>query len=240
MASGMTTDYLWGGRGATRGPKPALSLERIAEAAIAIADAEGLAAVSMQRVAADLGFTKMSLYRYLPGKAELVALMVERGIGEPPVLRATDWAAGLKQWAHLLLAGYLRHPWALAATVGPRPLGPNELGWMESALALLDGTGLTGAERLDVLAVLTGQVRMIAEHAMPEAHLGRAIAEVLRRHGERFPVLAATMADATTGQDQAFDFGLDRILDGLRVLVDARRPRRGAGAGRGRKVRRSS
>ena len=77
----MTTDYLWGGRsGATRGPKPGLSLEGIAEAAIAIADAEGLAAVSMQRVAADLGFTKMSLYRYLPGKAELVALMVERGL----------------------------------------------------------------------------------------------------------------------------------------------------------------
>ena len=81
---------------------------------------------------------------------------------------------------------------------------------------------------------------MIAEHTMPEAHLGRAITELLHRHGERFPVLAATMADATTGQDQAFDFGLERILDGLRVLMDARRPRRGAGAGRARKVRGSS
>src|SRR4051812_44346794 len=109
----MTIDFLWGARARpTRGPKPALSLEQIADAAIAVADADGLAAVSMQRVAADLGYTKMSLYRYLPGKAELVALMLERGLGEPPVLRATDWAAGLKQWAHLLLAGDLRPPWA--------------------------------------------------------------------------------------------------------------------------------
>src|SRR5256885_16757660 len=102
---GMTTDYLWGGRsGATRGPKPALSLERIAAAAIAIADAEGLAAVSMQRVAADLGYTQMSLYRYLPGKAELVALMGDRGIREPPVLNGAHWPAGLKEGAHRLLA----------------------------------------------------------------------------------------------------------------------------------------
>jgi AcrR family transcriptional regulator len=236
----MTSDFLWGGRtGPTRGPKPALSLERIADAAIAIADAEGLAAVSMQRVAADLGFTKMSLYRYLPGKAELVALMVDRGIGPPPVLDATDWAAGLKEWSHRLLAEYLRHPWALEGTVGPRPLGPNELGWMECAVALLAGTGLTGGERLDTMAVLAGQVRMVAQQAAAsrsaEAELGAAIADVLRGHGERFPALAATMADAAhEAPDRAFDFGLDRILAGLRALIAQRRPRRGTGAGRAR------
>ena len=70
----MTGDFFWAPRPRpTRGPKPALTLGQIADAAIAVADAEGLAAVSMQRVAADLGYTKMSLYRYLPGKAELVA-----------------------------------------------------------------------------------------------------------------------------------------------------------------------
>ena len=232
----MTTDFLWGGRAEpTRGPKPALNLARIADAAIAIADAEGLAAVSMQRVAADLGFTKMSLYRYLPGKAELVALMVERGIGEPPVLDATDWPAGLKEWSHRLLARYLPHPWALAATVGRRPVGPNELGWLECAVALLAGTGLTGGEQLDTVAVLAGQVRMIAQQAAasraPAAEFGTAIADVLVRHGERFPALAATMADAAGGRDAAFDFGLDRILAGLRALIDERRPRREAGAG---------
>ena len=105
----MTVDFLWGEPARpTRGPKPSMSLTRIADAAIAIADAEGLAAVSMQRVAADLGFTKMSLYRYLPGKAELVALMVERALGEPPARTGQDWRDALADWARLLLDGY--HP----------------------------------------------------------------------------------------------------------------------------------
>src|ERR1700742_4126867 len=101
----MTADFLWHDRAKpTRGPKPALTLEQIADAAIAIADAEGLAAVSMQRVAADLGYTKMSLYRYLPGKAELVSLMLERGVGEPPALTAGGWREALTEWSRLLLA----------------------------------------------------------------------------------------------------------------------------------------
>jgi AcrR family transcriptional regulator len=241
----MTNEFLWRVRAQpTRGPKPALSLERITDTAIEIGDAEGLAAVSMQRVAADLGFTKMSLYRYLPGKAELVALMVERAIGEPPTLDADDWRAGLKEWSHRLLAGYLRHPWALEATVGSRPLGPNELGWMECAVAILAETGLTGSERLDAIAVLSGQVRMIAQQAgvsqAPEAQMVAMIMDLLRDHGDRFPALAATVVSAATdgAQDQAFAFGLDRILDGLHVLIagrrqhatSTRRPRRGHGS----------
>ena len=112
----MTTEFLWGKRAQpTRGPKPGLSLDRIAAAAIEIADAEGLAAVSMQRVAADLGFTKMSLYRYLPGKADLVALMVERAIGEPPTVETRALRTGLKEWSQGLLAAYLRHPWAVGS-----------------------------------------------------------------------------------------------------------------------------
>jgi AcrR family transcriptional regulator len=86
------SDLLWRPRtDGSRGPKPALTLDGIADAAITVADAEGLAAVSMQRVAADLGFTKMALYRYLPGKAELVALMVERALGGPPDLTGQAW-----------------------------------------------------------------------------------------------------------------------------------------------------
>jgi AcrR family transcriptional regulator len=224
------TEFLWGPRAQpARGPKPALTLERIADTAVAIADAEGLAAVSMQRVAADLGFTKMSLYRYLPGKTELVALMVERAVGAPPAPEATAWRPGLTAWAHALLGHYLRHPWLLEAVAMNRPLGPQELSWMESAVALLDGTGLTAAERLDTLAVLAGQVRVIAQQTrggdQPEAHFVAAIVEALHGRGERFPALTATMAAAATegGQDQAFDFGLDRILDGLQALIDRRR-----------------
>jgi AcrR family transcriptional regulator len=230
----MTIDFLWGDRAQpTRGPKPALSLERITDTAIAIADGEGLAAVSMQRVAADLGFTKMSLYRYLPGKAELVALMLERAIGEPPAIDTRAWRTGLKEWSHRLLAAYLPHPWALEATVGPRPLGPRELGWMECAAAILAQTGLTGSERLDTIAVLAGHVRMIAQQTgvnrQPEAQFIATITELLRDRGNRFPALAATMTAAAADgpQEQAFDFGLDRILDGLHVLITQRRRSRG-------------
>jgi len=181
----------------------------------------------MQRVAADLGYTKMSLYRYLPSKAELVALMVERALGEPPALPEGDWRESLAQWTRELMAGYLRHPWTLAATVGARPLGPRELGWMECALTVLAGTPLTGAERLDAMVVLVGHARMLAEQAAsrhPEAQLSVAIAAVIQRHGERFPQLATAMAEAAAAgeQDQAFDFGLARILDGLEALIRGR------------------
>ncbi|GAA2640872.1 TetR/AcrR family transcriptional regulator [Dactylosporangium fulvum] len=225
----MRLDFLWDGRAQpTRGPKPALSLKHIADAGIAIADAEGLGAVTMQRVADDLGFTKMSLYRYVAGKAELVALMVERAIGEPPDISTTGWRVGLKEWAHHLLAAYLRHTWTLEALLGPRPVGPNELGWMERAVSILTATNLTGSERLDAIAVLAGHARSIAQQSMvgrqPEEDIAAMIGEQLRRHGDRFPALVATMATAATdgGHDQAFEFGLERILDGLDILITQR------------------
>ena len=228
----MSVDFLWGERAQpTRGPKPALTLAGITDAAIAVADAEGLAAVSMQRVAAELGKTKMSLYRYLPGKAELVALMIERAIGEPPVLRARSWRAALTEWSELLFAAYLRHPWSVEATIGRRPLGPRELGRMECALAAPGlGTGLTGAERLDAVAVLAGHARMLAQQAaarLDEDEMNAAMAEVLTLYGERFPQLTAAMREtaAEGGQNQAFTFGLNRILDGLETLIERRAAR---------------
>ncbi|MQA98212.1 MAG: TetR family transcriptional regulator [Streptosporangiales bacterium] len=224
---------LWGEPpGPRRGPKPALSREGIARAAIEVADAEGLAAVSMQRVAAALGFTKMSLYRYVPGKTELVALMAESAIGVPPDLEAESgrgWRVRLDAWARALMEPMIRHPWTLEATVGPRVPGPNELAWVEAALTALEGTGLDGPERLDAVVTLTGHVRGIVQQAAsvpggaPEAQLGAVIRELMREHGARYPALAAAVDPAATGaRDEAFDFGLARILDGLAALITAR------------------
>jgi AcrR family transcriptional regulator len=223
----MTAEFLWGERAPrTRGPKPAMSLDQIADAAIAVADTEGLAAVSMQRVAADLGYTKMSLYRYVPGKAELVSVMLERAIGEPPVLSVDGWREALTQWCHQLLARYVRHPWAPEAMLGPRPLGPYELGWMDRAVAVLPA-GLTGAERLDAIGVLALHARNLGAQESSrqrETEFAAEIGTVLARHADRFPAVAAAMADVavTGGQDRAFDFGVARILDGLDVLVSRR------------------
>jgi hypothetical protein len=98
---------------------------------------------------------------------------------------------------------------------------------MESALTTLARTGLTGSERLDTIAVLAGQVQTIAQQSrlaeQPEAHQIAAITTALRDHADRFPALAAALADETAaGRDQAFEFGLGRVLDGLQVLIDRR------------------
>lgn len=155
----------------------------------------------MQRVAAELDFTKMSLYRYVPGKSELVALMIDRAMSEPPSAASPDaaggggeepWRVALRTWAHALAAVYHRHPWLLGAAVGPRVMGPQELGWTERALAALADTGLTGAEQLDAVVVVSGHIRTIAQVAdsmglgssrakEPEQVMSAALNELLMR-----------------------------------------------------------
>jgi hypothetical protein len=96
---------------------------------------------------------------------------------------------------------------------------------MERALGVLPG-GLTGAERMDAVATIAGHVRMIAGQAgQRESDLGATIALVVREHADRFPAVAAAIADiaAHGGADQAFGFGLARLLDGIEVLIDSRR-----------------
>ncbi|MFJ6773575.1 TetR/AcrR family transcriptional regulator [Kitasatospora sp. NPDC091257] len=229
-AANDTVRLLWGPPARpTRGPKPALSLERIAAAGVEVADAEGLAAVSMQKVAGLLDFTKMSLYRYVPGKAELIALMVESAVEAPPhASEGADWRDQLTAWAHHLAESFARHPWLLDATVGARVIGPKELAWLERVVTALDGHGLTGPERMDAAVLLTGHVRGIAAQARaagpaatPEAELLAALGTVVQEHADRFPAVAAAMADPG-GRDQALEFGLERILDGLAALIERR------------------
>ncbi|MFJ6483593.1 MULTISPECIES: TetR/AcrR family transcriptional regulator [unclassified Streptomyces] len=232
---GPAVRLLWGPppAGPARGPKRGLTLEGIARAGIEIADAEGLGGASMQRVAAELAVTKMALYRYVPGKAELVALMVEGALPAAAQSPGGPWRQRLEEWARGLLEGLRLHPWLVEATVGVRVMGPRELEWMERALAALDGCGLTGAEAMDAVVLLAGHVRGIAEQeraagagpgsgaAGPDAQLAAVLGEVMREHGERFPALGAALASAAAhgGRDQALEFGLSRILDGLELLM---------------------
>src|ERR1700689_401938 len=180
MPAPTALDLLWGTRARPRrGPRPSMSLERIVAEAISLADAEGLANLSMQHLAERLGCAKMALYRYVPGKSELVALMVDAALGDPPEPPAPEsatsptsptpasgeqhWRAVLRLWATPIFARHRLHPWAIDATVGARPTGPHEMAWMETALAALAGTGLTGPERLDAVALLNGHVRSLVQ-----------------------------------------------------------------------------
>jgi AcrR family transcriptional regulator len=232
-----TARLLWGGGARTRparGPRPTLDLARVARSGVGLADAEGLSAVSMQRVAARLGVTKMALYRYVPGKAELVALMCDEAVGlypgeDPP---GGGWRDRLTRWAEQMLAVHLRHPWVLDVTVGPRVIGPAELSWVEAGIAALDGTSLTGAERMDAAVLLANHARGIAAQARAtspdesqETALSAVMAELLRERGAQYPALAKALAATGAepeGRDQAWEFGIQRILDGLAVLMDGR------------------
>ncbi|MFI9046578.1 TetR/AcrR family transcriptional regulator [Streptomyces sp. NPDC053427] len=235
-----SVELLWGGRERpSRGPKPALSLERITRTAMAIADIGGLGAVSMQRVAGELDFTKMSLYRYVPGKMELVALMIDTAMGEPPAPAPAGgdggWRPALREWAEQLAAAFRRHPWLLNATIGPRVMGPNELGWTERALSALADTNLNGGEQLDAVVVVAGHVRAItqvsaslglgsAQAKEPEQVMSAALNELLVGRSDRFPALTAALASAeeTDSRDQSLEFGLERILDGLEAHIARR------------------
>jgi AcrR family transcriptional regulator len=224
----------------TRGPKPGLSRERIVAAAVEIADAEGLAALSMRRIAAALGVGAMSLYRYVPGKDELIDLMVDHVYGEEPVSdESGGWRVRLEracrgEWAH-----YHRHPWLLHVAQGRPLLGPNSLRATEATLRILDGTGLDGRELIDAIvttsAFVAGLARSSVEASQAASDTGVSDADWWAAQepylaqamvGEQNPMLGK-VADAggfDGPQERSFEFGLQRILDGLEALIATRDP----------------
>jgi AcrR family transcriptional regulator len=243
MTAPTALDLLWGThQRPRRGPKPSLSLERIVTEAIALADTEGLASLSMQHLAEQLGCAKMALYRYVPGKAELVALMIDAGLSEPPQSPAQPaqagptaapaeppWRAVLRLWATTIFERYRLHPWAIEATAGVRPTGPHEMAWLEAALAALAGTGLTGAERLDAVVLLNGHVRSLVQVTRAgredlEREIARQVGAAVSAHPDRYPQVLAAFADSPqpAGRDDALRFGIERILDGLAALIATR------------------
>lgn len=222
-----------------KGPKPGLSLERVVAAGIAVADAEGIAALSMSRVAKQLGASTMSLYRYVTAKDELVALMFDTAIGPPPASRPDDdWRTGLARWAKAMFDGFLGHPWTVDLPIRGLPTMPNEVAWTEAALHAMRDNGLTNAERMSVLLLVAGYVRnhattqvqiavVFAVHESPDqamAHYARTLTTLV--DPDRFPeltsVLSSGVLDQADGPDDEFHFGLSRILDGVAEFIGSR------------------
>ena len=209
-------------------PRMGLSVPAIVKTAIEIADTDGIETVSMERVAGELGFTKMSLYRHVSGKPELLSIMIESAVGEPPDLSRVpgDWRARLEELVRQLTDVWRRHPWIPTVTVGARIMGPRETGWTESAVAALAGTGLTGDERLAAAFVVFGHIRntqsMATVGTQPWSGCGE-LAGLIRSRPELFPELGkALTGTAPALEDNARRFGLDRILDGLAALIAER------------------
>jgi AcrR family transcriptional regulator len=237
----------WGlGMRPRKGPKRELSLPQIVEAGVRVARADGLAAVSMARVAAELGASTMALYRYVTAKDELLTLMVDAAYGPPTRLSEPHegWRSGLERWAATERALLWRDPWVLAVPVRGMPTTPNIVGWLEECLRCQRDMPLSAHEKLSVTLLLTSFVRsevglsmqvhaafraagVSSDEAM--AAFGRQYARLL--DPARFPELSAVVAagafDEPDDPDGEFTFGMARILDGVEALV---RRRLGEGA----------
>ena len=214
-------------------PEPrrrAPGVDQFVAAALAVADAEGLAAVSMRRVAGDLGSGTASLYRYITNRDELVDLMVDAVQGENPLPESTqDWRTDLAAVAHGLRDTLLRHPWLAGEMTGRPSLGPNSLRRSESALRA--AVALTPDITLASQALGTVQAYVLGSVAAQQAgrraeqrtglteeqwqhSVGPYITEVLAA-GEH-PMLARRVHEAEElDPDVGFAFGLDCVLDGL-------------------------
>ncbi len=239
----------------TRGPKPSLAVEQIIDAAIQIADVDGLAAVTMRRIAERLGVGAMSLYTYVPGKAELLDVMLDQVYGET---RAADdgiggWRARLESHARQDWELYQRHPWVLEVSQTRSILGPNEIALYESALQAIAGQGLRGRDMMSVVSLIASYVRGAAQLAVDAARVSEqtgisdeewwaAREPVLDKYFDpaRYPTLSRV--DLEGGFDpvgsgseyhvqlalESFEFGLQRVLDGIESFI-----KQGAGTSSG-------
>jgi AcrR family transcriptional regulator len=222
---------------ARRGPRPGLTLDRVVEAGVALAAREGLGAVSMGRVARELGASTMGLYRYVGSKDELLVLMVDRavrqGAEQPTRPPNGSWRAGLEHVAHVYWQALRRHPWIVRVPITAPPVTPNQLEWLEAGLWALRETGLSEAEKLSVMLLVSGYVRSQAtltadlESAAPEVMPGYGATVARLADPERFPALLAAIGSGALDDDDydpeaEFAFGLARILDGVERLVASR------------------
>ncbi|NGO48631.1 TetR/AcrR family transcriptional regulator [Streptomyces ureilyticus] len=244
-----TLHLLWDtGKRPSRGPKPGLTLDRIVEAAIQIADTEGLEAVSMRRLSTELGTGTMSLYRYVPGKGELLDLMLDRvqRPGDEAAL-GEDWRATLAALGRETLALYRRHPWLLQVNQTRPVLGPGAVESLELVLARIKDMGLTDPELISAIVMIEGYVVGAArtqlygkeaerKSGLTDAEFWGAQTPVLEKvlATGRYPVLASLSDDAFSYDFDHFEFGLQRILDGLESLVARRGKAAGSEARRGK------
>jgi AcrR family transcriptional regulator len=229
-----------------RGPKGELSIKQIVDAAVAIADQDGLQAVSMSRVAQSLGFTTMSLYRYLSSKDDLLLLMQEAVCDIP--LPAEDsgrhWRDGLRDFVQASVQVFVDHPWYGDIPITNVPVTPNIMGLIDWALREMRSLQLDEFEKMSVVLLVSGYSRSVGliRRDMDKAlRAGRnaedfsgisyspALKQLVKpeRYPDLYPVVMSGIyggereAESTVGDD--IDFGLERILDGIEQYLERRR-----------------
>jgi AcrR family transcriptional regulator len=247
-------DLLWGTHPVpSRGPRPGLTVERIVRAAIGIADREGLEGLSMRRIADELGVGTMSLYTYVPGKAELLDVMLDRVVGDVafPDRAGGGWRKHLERIAAAQWDMYRTHPWLLRISQSRAVFGPNVLEAYDASLRSVSGLGLSGREMMQVVSLVAGYVRgvvlEVVDAEQAERRTGISTDDWWLTHyplieqridPERFPLLTSPELEGAYEQPEGgdpdylvqlaldnFEFGLQRVLDGIEALVERRRDR---------------
>ncbi|GAA2792118.1 TetR/AcrR family transcriptional regulator [Crossiella cryophila] len=222
-----------------RARRPALTVERMVDAAVRVADAEGVDAVSMRRLATELETGTTSLYRQLSGKEDLLELMVDHVYGECelPEQPSGDWRADL----HLVaIAGrrlMLRHSWLVSVLGSRPPIGPNALRHMDFALAAAHGATADVTEACGLVdavssLVLGGVVNEVAEReaqrrtGQDEQQWRDTVGPYIQQVVEsgRYPEVTRRVLEATDRtHDQQFELGLELLLDGIAMRIAAGR-----------------
>ncbi|MFI6519103.1 TetR/AcrR family transcriptional regulator [Spirillospora sp. NPDC050679] len=236
-SAGVDPEALWAPAPRPRsGRRPAHDRAEVVRAAVEVADAEGLAAVTMRAVAARVGTGTMSLYTYVRDKETLLELMIDHAAGEAVPFPAPtgDWRADLRVLARAQRALMLAHPWLPAALLERQTFGPNTLATLEHALAVLEPMGLEAGPRLEAFSLLTGFVsshvgyelgqRAARERAgTSSSELLDAQMRYLRTVAETgaYPRLAAALSGgeaaggAARDPDVLFERLLDRVINGM-------------------------
>lgn len=226
-------------RGA-RGPEPSRDRDAIAATAIRIADSEGIAAVSMRRIAAEIGSGTSSLYRYFARKDDIINLMVDGALVLGELRLTGDWRNDLTAIGWATRRTFLAHPWLATALAGRPTLGPNRLAALEMMLGVLEDE-LPVTERLVMIDTLTSFVRgfvaseladetairesgLSAEHWRVDQAAYAASIETSGAYPRTVGLFAASRAIASPHpQEESFAAGLDLILDGVAAKLAARR-----------------
>ncbi|MFE7353211.1 TetR/AcrR family transcriptional regulator [Streptomyces sp. NPDC057543] len=214
---------------AGRGPRPAFSRADIAAAAVRIADAEGFDAVSMRKVAAELGCGTMSLYNYVPRKEDLYELMLDAVSADYEFPEPSgDWRADLVALAHQARAMMHRHTWAPRLMSPVYGFSPNALRYLEYTLSCLDGVDARFGEKMELIAMVNGVVTTYVANEIATAERSRSLPwSEEQEHAARtnylisqiatgkYPRMAAGFAEDSGPIDLegVFDRALHRVLD---------------------------
>ncbi len=211
-------------------PTPKLNTRKVVQGAIELVSREGLASLTIRRLAAQLGFTTMAVYRHIASREELLLLMVDMSLGAPPasIGEAATWQQALQEWGNGLFARYQEHPWVLDWGAPGLPSTPNHVAWVEAFLRAMEGCRLTLQQKMDAALLIDGHVRNIANLTRPDK-AGKIQAGIITASGwlpqvldpGKFPnflkVLQEGVLEDAAGPELIF--GLNSIIAGLEAQL---------------------